>query len=147
MNTTLKILIFWLVILGSAMALWLVVKSQSSSRDIPEISYSEFMSQVGAGNVATVTINGTNASGIYRNGSRFSVVVPTSQDSMLAALQQKGVEVRYTDANSSPASWLINLAPLTLLAVLWFYMIRRMRGRKDSSPPAGPSATSNAPWP
>ena len=147
MNTTVKTLVFWLVILGSAMALWQVIKSQSPAGHVNEISYSEFMSQVNAGSVTKVAITGIRASGTYNNGTGFEVVLPASQDQMLKTLQEKGVEVRYTDTNNSFATWLMNLTPLILLVVLWFYMIRRMQHKKTSAAQTGPSSSSNTPWP
>lgn len=147
MNTTIKTVIFWVVIMVSATLLWQVVRNSSTqTQRTPEISYSEFMSRVNIGAVSKVVITGTHAIGTYSNGIGFEVNVPASQDQMLAILQQKGVEIRYTDANNSFSSWLLNLTPLFLLAVLWFYMIRRMQRRKASTP-TGPSATSNTAWP
>lgn len=133
----------------SAVLLWQVVKSASvnqSAQPSPEISYSELMSQVNAGAVAKVTIAGTRASGTYRNGTGFAVNVPASQDQMVTTLLGKGVEIRYTDTSNTPATWLVNLAPLILLAVLWFFMMRRMQTKKRTAA-EGPSATTNAPWP
>jgi ATP-dependent Zn protease len=90
MNTTIKTVAFWLV---SATLLWRVVKSsKSTTPSAPEISYSQFLSQVDDGNVATVRIS----------------------------KRLKNVEIWYADSpEDSGWGWLVNLfAPLLLLAAL-----------------------------
>lgn len=130
MNTSVKTLIFWAVILVSAILLWQFVKNgNTQAQHTPEISYSEFLSQVNAENVAKVTIARSRATGNYGRGGAFTVVVPASQEQMLATLQQKNVEVWYADSSSDTSQWLMNLAPLGLLAALWFFMIRRMQAK------------------
>ena len=143
-----KTLIFWAVIMVSAILLWLVVRTASTNppRSAPEISYSEFMSQVNAGAVSKVVITGTRADGSYRDGTAFAVNLPASQEQMLTTLQQKGVEIRYTNTNNQPFTWLVNLAPLILLAGLWFYLVRQKQKKKGATT-EGSSATTNAPWP
>jgi len=47
---------------------------------------------------------------------------------MIKLLRDKGVNIIVRDASSgSWPSWLLNLAPLILLAALWFFMIRQMQ--------------------
>jgi cell division protease FtsH len=142
MNTTAKTLVFWMVILISAIVLWQVVKSSNSSQPAPEISYSKFLSQVNAGNVAAVKISKTRADGTFREGGSFRVFLPESQEQLLATLQAKDVEVWYAESQEGAWSWLTNLAPLLLLAVLWYWMIRRMntfyKARANSATASGP---------
>lgn len=131
MNPTAKTLGFWVVITVSAFVSWQVVRSSPKQQTVPEISYSEFLSRVEAGNVANVTVSGNDALGKYRDGRSFRVVVPTSQDGMLQTLRQKGVEIWFRNATGGgQLSWLLNLAPLVLLAALWFFMIRQIKARQ-----------------
>ena len=130
MNATIKTLIFWIVILCSAVVLWQVVKTNDSTKAVPEISYSQFLSEVSAGQVTRVRISRSQAEGTYRDGRSFRVIVPNSQEPMLATLEAKGVEIWYTESeNGNPWSWLVNLLPFVLLAALWYWMIRQMRAR------------------
>jgi hypothetical protein len=125
--STVKTVIFWLVIVISAFLLWQAVKSGGEPRS-PEISYSEFLSQVESGNVRKVTISKTRIIGTYRDGRLFRVFAPMSQDALLQTLHNKNVEIwiKDTDEGNWP-SWLLNIAPLVLLAALWFFMIRQMK--------------------
>ena len=149
MHPTVKAVVFWLVILLSAFLLWQTVKSSGTS-SVPEISYSQFLSQVEAGSVSKVEISQQWITGTYRDGrGTFKTAGPPNQSALADQLREKGVEVWFQpDANNTWSAWLMNLAPLILLAVLWFFMIRRMKaGQRPAKPPgqdwqggAGPMA-------
>ncbi len=70
MNSTVKTVVFWLVIVLSAFLLWQVVRQGSNSQKETEINFSQFMSDVDQGNVKEVTINGQEVRGKYKNGNR-----------------------------------------------------------------------------
>jgi cell division protease FtsH len=144
MGTTIKTLVFWIVITVSALLLWQVVKNNQSTQSVPEISYSQFLSQVDSGNVAKVRIAGSTGEGTHSEGSRFRVILPASQEQMLETLRQKNVEIWYS-ADTSSASWWVNVAPLALLAALWFFMIRQIKSRSNARAEAV-VANSGAPW-
>ena len=129
MNSTVKTMVFWMVILFAALALWQVVKNAGSAQHVAEISYSQFLSKADSGDIVRVRISKVRASGIDRDGNPFRVVVPSSQEQMLQLLRQKNVEIWYVDTpDDSVSRWLVNLvAPLALLAALWFFMIRQIR--------------------
>jgi cell division protease FtsH len=84
---------------------------------------------VDQGNVKEVTINLQEVHGKFANdGSTFHTTVPTNYPDMIKLLRDKGVVINVRDASSgSWPSWLLNLAPLILLAALWFFMIRQMQ--------------------
>ena len=93
MNSTVKTTVFWLVIVISAYLLWHVVKSGQNEQTVPEISYSEFLSQVESGNVSRVTISKSQVTGKYRDNRFFRVTAPTGQEGMFQTLHQKNVEI------------------------------------------------------
>jgi len=149
MNASVKSVVFWVVIMISAVALWRAVKSGESQQAAPEISYSQFLSQVEAGNVVKVTISGNAVQGSYRNRGFFQVIAPPNQDAMVQTLRQKNVEIWYKNSAKAgtPEQLLATWAPLVLLAALWFFMIRQMKAKQpppatDSTPP-----TMDARWP
>ena len=57
MHSTIKTVVFWGVIVFSAFLLWQTVAAKPSARSVPEISYSEFLTQVESGSVIKVTIS------------------------------------------------------------------------------------------
>jgi cell division protease FtsH len=128
MQSTVKAIIFWFVIVLSAFLLWQTVRSGSSSTNAREISYSTFLSDVESGKVAAVTLSRNRVDGTYQDGSRFRATVPMSQEMMLQTLRQNKVEIFVRDEPSGDkATRLLNFAPLVLPAALWFYMIRQMK--------------------
>ena len=128
MNSTVKTIIFWVVILISAVALWQVVKTANSGQKVQEINFSRFMSEVDQGTVKDVTLTGMEVKGKLADGSQFHTTVPANYPDMIKELQQKNVSITVQDVGNSSWGWLINLfAPLALLAALWYFMIRQMQ--------------------
>jgi len=128
-NSTVKTVVFWLVIVLSAFLLWQVVKGAGGGQKETELNFSTFMSDVDQGKVKDVTITGMEVRGQFKNdNSAFHTTVPANYPDMIKTLQDKGVVMTFKDLNSgSWPSWLLNLAPLILLAALWFFMIRQMQ--------------------
>ena len=128
MNSTVKTVVFWLVIVLSAFLLWQVVKAGGAGQKEKEINFSQFMSDVDHGNVREVTITGMEVKGKYADNSVFHTTVPVNYPDMIKALESKNVTITFRDiSNGSWPTWLLNLAPLILLAALWFFMIRQMQ--------------------
>jgi cell division protease FtsH len=128
-NSTVKTVVFWLVIVLSGVLLWQVVKAGSSSPKQREINLSEFLSQVDQSNVTEVTMTGQEVSGKFKNDKAgFHVTVPSNYPDMYKILQDKKVNITVKDpASGGWPSWLLNLAPFVLLGALWFIMIRQMQ--------------------
>lgn len=136
MNSTLKTIIFWLVILVSAMLLWHITRTSPSDRSTPEITYSQFMDDVDAGKVASVNISGGRIRGMYKGGQSFTLAGPENAAVYLEHLRSKGVEIRFHEQSGGSAGLIGTWAPLLLLGGLWFYMIRQMQ-RRNRIPPSG----------
>ncbi len=128
MNSTVKTVVFWLVIVLSGVLLWQVVKAGGTGAKNKDINFSEFMSNVDQGNVASVTVSGTDVTGQFHDKSGFHTTVPPNYSDMYKVLREKNVNISVKDVQSgSWPTWLLNLAPLILLGALWFIMIRQMQ--------------------
>ena len=130
MNSTVKTVVFWLVIVLSAFLLWQVMKAGSAGQKDKEINFSQFLTDVDQSNVKEVTITGQEVRGKYRNdNSAFHTTAPANYPDMIKTLRDKGVSMNIHDITSG--SWPLQLlgtwAPLILLAALWFFMIRQMQ--------------------
>jgi cell division protease FtsH len=127
-NSTVKTVVFWLVIVLSAVLLWQVVQSGRGAQKDKEVNFSQFMGDVDQGNVKEVTVIGMEVRGKYRNdGSAFHTTVPANYPDMIKTLRDKGVNITIRDVTSGSWTWIVNLAPILLLAALWFFMIRQMQ--------------------
>jgi cell division protease FtsH len=128
-NSTVKTVVFWLVIVLSGVLLWQVVKGANSGAKERDITFSEFLSQVDAGNVSEVTIIGQEVRGKFKNDkASFHTTIMAGYTDMVKELRDKNVNMTVKDAQAGGwPSWLLNLAPFVLLGALWFIMIRQMQ--------------------
>jgi len=127
-NSTVKTVGFWVVILLSAFLLWQVVKASTNGQKDKEVNFSQFLSDVDQGKVKEVTITSQEVRGKYSDNSAFHTTAPVNDPDMIKNLRDKGVEMNFRDINAgSWPTWLLNFAPLILLAALWFFMIRQMQ--------------------
>jgi len=128
-NSTVKTVAFWLVILLSGVLLWQVVKAGGAGAKEQPVTFSKFMQDVDHGDVNEVTMIGTEVHGKYKSGNAaFSTTVPSNYPDMIKDLRDKGVNITVKDnsGNGWP-TYLLNLSPLILFAALWFVMIRQMQ--------------------
>ena len=131
MNSTVKTVLFWLLIGVSALLLWEVVKSARDGQKDAELNVSQFMTDVDQGNIRELTVNGMEVRGKHKDGTAFHTTAPGNYftPEMLKTLQSKGVNITFRDINSGslPLQLLGTWAPLILLGALWFFMIRQMQ--------------------
>jgi cell division protease FtsH len=127
-NSTVKTVVFWLVIVLAGVLLWQVVKGANSGAKEREINYSEFMSQVDQNNVSEVTVVGSDVHGkLKADKATFHVTVPPNYSEMYKPMRDHGVNITVKDSQGGSYTWLINLLPFVLLGALWFIMIRQMQ--------------------
>lgn len=98
MNDMAKNLILWVVI---AIVLMTVFNNFSTpTKQAQSVSYSEFISEVKAGNVKEVTIqNGRDITGAMTSGQRFSTYSP-GDDGLVSDLLNNNVEIVATRLKS-----------------------------------------------
>jgi cell division protease FtsH len=94
-----------------------------------KITYSDFLTQVQAGNVKEITYNNTTGTitGTFNNGDKFTTtgLVPMPADDK-ALLQQKGVVL---DPKSPTSSWWTSVLPIAVPLILFIGLIVWMQRR------------------
>jgi cell division protease FtsH len=121
----------WLLPLGgTAIILTLLVLPWRTAQGMM-LSYSQFLSDVGAGAVRAVTIDPAGqVSGTLASGQPFSTTIPVALDDRALAgrLAAHHVQVTATAATpSSPLSALLGFLPLLLIGALLFVAVRSAR--------------------
>jgi cell division protease FtsH len=116
MNSTVKTILIWLLILAAAVGLYQIVERGGAGRQTT-LSLTEFLSKVEAGGVSAVTIQGSNVTGRLRDNSEFRLTIPQGYAAVYDQLTAHNVQVRIIPADSSP--WLGSFI-LTSGLILWF---------------------------
>ena len=126
MNSTLKSLMFWMVLVVVAVLIWNVsTRFQQNER---QVSFSDFMTQVEAGSVARVVIAGQEVTGVGTNNETFHTYVPAQYEGLANQLVERNIVVDAKPEAVSPwASLLYSWAPVLLMLGFWIFFMRQMQ--------------------
>ncbi|ATI02951.1 ATP-dependent zinc metalloprotease FtsH [Cycloclasticus sp. PY97N] len=128
MNEMVKNIIMWVVI---AVVLMSVFNNFGGSKQssTSNLSYSQFISAVNAGQVSKVSIDGPNISGQTTLGERFTTRSP-GDIHLVDDLLKNGVEIiaKPPEEQSVLMSILISWFPMLLLIGVWIFFMRQMQG-------------------
>jgi cell division protease FtsH len=94
-----------------------------------EITYTEFLARIEAGEVARVTMEEGHVTGQYRDGRDFATYVPPVWEQLVPMLQAKEVEIRAQPRRESSVwqQMLIWWVPFLVLIGLWVFFVRQMQ--------------------
>ena len=130
MNSTVKNIIFWVVMAVTALLIWAVVKS-STGEKIQDLTFTQFINEVNKDNVHDVTIVGTDATGTLKQpkeNGKFRTTIPSNYPELYKALLEKNVDVKQKDSSGSNwMTWVANGLPMILLLGVWIFMVRQMQ--------------------
>ena len=126
MNPTLRSLLFWMVLVVVGVLIW-NFSTDFQTRDTAR-TFSEFITQVEAGQVESVTISGNEIVGTLKNAERFRTYAPPQYEGLANTLLERGVQVTAEEAASSPwATLLYSWAPVLLIIGFWIFFMRQMQ--------------------
>ena len=131
MNSNFQKLAIWVAILVLLAALFNLFNNSTPSRRGNEITYSEFLTAVDAGNVSDATLAGNHIYGTMRDGgTAFSTYAPPQDPTLVERLQKKDVKFRARPSEEdvpSIMSMLLNWFPMLLLIGVWIFFMRQMQ--------------------
>jgi len=132
---TLRTLSFWALLIVGSIAL--VQFAANRRQETAEISYSQFIEQLDKANVDTVEITERQqVKGGFktpvpvrgRNYDHFTTLLPfESNDTWVATLRNKGVDVRAREEKQSFGVFLFSFLPYLLIFGLLIFMLRQMQ--------------------
>ena len=132
MNSTLKSLLFWMVLIVVGVLIWNF--STNFQRAENTMSFSTFLQHVENKQVADVTITGNEITGtlttaVDGNGSsKFRTYAPTQFDGLANKLRDFGVAITAKPETQSPwATLLYSWAPILLMIGFWLFIMRQMQ--------------------
>ena len=128
MNSNVKTLIFWVVLICVAVLLFAVVRTGQGIKEDP-ISFTQFQEKVNAGEVKEVTIADHDVHGVYQNPQLgFHTQVPANYPKLYDLLNDKKVNINIKDTSSGGwVSILLNASPFIVLLAFWIFMMRQMQ--------------------
>ncbi|MGH9377530.1 MAG: ATP-dependent zinc metalloprotease FtsH [Terriglobia bacterium] len=128
MNSAVKNIIFWVVMVATAILLWAVVRSSTTQKPA-ELTFTQFNQEVDKGTVKQLTIDGSEVAGVKKDNSKFKTIIPTNYPDLYNQLEAKGVNVTIKDTSGSTwLSWIGNgLLPLIILVGIWIFFMRQMQ--------------------
>ena len=135
MNSTVRTILFWLLMILLAVVLWKMASPSGQTAREEEPSYTKFLAQNEAGNVKEVTIylkaNSAEIQGEYRDGSvkfRGVTVANSSIPDITKSLQGKNVLINIKEVKDG--DWfalMVNLGPIVVIVLFWIFMMRQMQ--------------------
>src|ERR1017187_1560460 len=127
-NSNVKTLIFWVVLICVAVLLIAVVRTGQGIKE-DSISFTQFLAKVKAGEVKEVTIADRDVHGVYQNPNLgFHTQVPANYPPLYDLLNDKTVNVTMKDTSSGGwVSILLNASPFIVLLAFWIFMMRQMQ--------------------
>ena len=134
MNSTIRTILFWLVMILLAVLLWKMTQTggQASREQTP--TYTEFLTNIERGNVKDVTLYlgqfSAEAQGELRDpNGKFHLIIPKEAiPDVTKSLRDKGTQITIKEV--SRGEWIniaINLLPIVFILGLWIFMFRQMQ--------------------
>ena len=130
MNANYRNFALWVIIFLLVLALVTLFQSPGQKAPSSEITFSQLLTDVDAGNIRDVTIAGPEISGHMKDGRSFQTYAP-SDPSLVQTLYKKDVTIT-AKPPSDGNNWLLTIVssvlPVLLFLGLWVYMTRQMQG-------------------
>ena len=126
MNSTLKSLAFWIVLVLVGILVWNISTRFQPSQKAEK--FSEFMSKVDSGQISSVTIVGSEITYTSKSGDSFRTYAPAQYEGLANKLIDRNVVVSAREATASPwAALLYSWAPILLMIGFWIFFMRQMQ--------------------
>ncbi|MEM7732080.1 MAG: ATP-dependent zinc metalloprotease FtsH [Pseudomonadota bacterium] len=119
---------FWLVLFLLILALFNLFSGSGNNLQNERVAYSDFMSSVQDGAVASVTLDGENVRFRGTDGRDYVTIKPEDAE-LTPALISEGIPVTAQPQEQSGfQTFLLSLLPFILLIGVWIYFMNRMQG-------------------
>jgi cell division protease FtsH len=133
-NSTVRTILFWLLMILLAVVLWRMASTGGQSAHDDEPQYTNFLAKIQGNSVKDVTIylspNSAELQGEYREGGKFRgvTVANTAIPDITKALQEHNVVYNFKEVkNADWLTFLVNFGPLLLLVLFWVFMMKQMQ--------------------
>ena len=125
----LRNLAIWGVIVAVLITLYSVMNPAGRAGAASEISYSQLLTKVDAGEIKEAKLQGENVRVLDSQGRTYLAVAPPQSQDLVKRLETNGADIDFQSAQ--PSGWmtlLTSLLPIILLIGVWVFFMRQMQG-------------------
>ncbi len=129
MNSTVKTVLIWVLMIGCLVSFWQVVARSTGGGHDAAISLTQLQDNADKGRISEVTVNGTEVTGKYKDSKEsFHTTIPSNYPDLYKNLHDKGVNVTIKDqSNNFWLSAIVSLLPVILMVALFLFLMRQMQ--------------------
>jgi cell division protease FtsH len=130
MNPNYRNLALWAIIAVLLIALFNLFQTPQTRGASSDVAYSDFLKDVAAGRVKTVTIAGDRISGTYNDSSSAFQTYSPGDTTLVQRLEDKNVTIQArpeNDGSGSLFSMLLSWLPMILILGVWIFFMRQMQ--------------------
>ncbi len=131
MSTSLKSLLFWMILVVVAILVWNFSTTFQARHTV--VTFSDFIEKVESGEVASVVVTGNEIVGTLKNArsaqeGEFRTYAPPQYEGLANKLIDRSVVVTAKEPANSPwATLLYSWAPVLLIVGIWIFFMRQMQ--------------------
>src|SRR5256885_1618892 len=130
MNANLRNFALWVIIVLLLLALFTLFQNPGTRTSAADISFSQLLTDVDAGKVRDVTIQGPEIHGTWSDGRAFNTYAP-NDNALVQRLYGKGVQITARPLGDNVpwfVSLLVSWLPFIALIGVWIFLSRQMQG-------------------
>ncbi|MCB1381498.1 MAG: ATP-dependent metallopeptidase FtsH/Yme1/Tma family protein, partial [Notoacmeibacter sp.] len=131
MNPNYRNLVLWGIIAVLLIALFNLFQTPQQRSASREIAYSQFMQDVNAGRVKSVTITGERITGSYTDSAAGFQTYSPGDTTLVERLEKQNVTINArpeTDGSNTLFGYLLSWLPVILILGVWIFFMRQMQG-------------------
>lgn len=125
----LRNLVIWGVIVVVLIGLYSMMTGGGHAAGASEVTYSQLLSKVNAGEVKQAVIRGAAVEVKDASNRSFTAVTPNNQDDLVKRLEGQGADISVKPAGGfTLIGFILNSLPILLLIGVWIFFMRQMQG-------------------
>ncbi|PIQ42780.1 MAG: ATP-dependent metalloprotease [Gammaproteobacteria bacterium CG11_big_fil_rev_8_21_14_0_20_46_22] len=123
-----KNIVLWLILVLAAIAIFNTFGPKKKPGD--EYSYTQFLSQVHAGEVKTAVVDDDKINGVTKDGKEYVTYIPMKDPSLLKEMVGEKVQVsgKPPEERGFLSQFFFSWGPVILIIVFWLYIMRQQMG-------------------
>ncbi|MDX5330197.1 MAG: ATP-dependent zinc metalloprotease FtsH [Pseudomonadota bacterium] len=122
-------LAIWGVIVVALIGLYSMMSGGGQAASAREITYSQLLSRIDSGQVASAVIRGTAVEIKDSQGETFTAITPNNQEELVNRLEAQNADITVRPAGGfTLVGFLLQSLPILLLIGVWIFFMRQMQG-------------------